>query len=89
VYAGRRRRPLPTRMRALSNAFWAAVSSAHATNLWIEGGINCGQWLQAREDRQSAVYEAYVVGVLNEMSMGSGVSIWSGQPRESPVVFLG
>lgn len=83
-----RRLPLEIRMFALSIVFWATFPPAHAANLWIEGGLDCGQWLQARQDKQSDVYEGYVIGVLNGMSMGSGVSIWRHQPSQKVQMFF-
>ena len=66
----------------------ASFSGAHGANLNIEGRIDCGQWLQARQAQQSIVYQGYVIGVLNGMSMGSGVSIWPGRPNQRVHLFF-
>ena len=78
-------------LAAAGLAISAALSGAYgAANLSIdiEGGIDCGQWLQARQAQQSNVYEGYVIGMLNGMSMGSGVSIWPGQPNQRVQMFF-
>jgi hypothetical protein len=50
---------------------------------------DCGQWLQFRQAKQSEMHEAYVVGLINGMSMGSGVSIWSktGEPTKEQLFY--
>src|SRR5277367_5309294 len=81
---GMRRSPLRMLKRyLLAVTFGAALTPAHAGGVFAPLGPDCGQWLTARQARQSSVYEGYVVGMLIGMSMGSGISIW-GSPQ-SPV----
>ena len=61
---------------ALSMAFWSTFQSAYAGSVFSPLGPDCGQWLQARQAKQSTVYEGYVVGMLTGKSMASGVSLW-------------
>jgi hypothetical protein len=75
----------------LSIAFWATALSAHAEggNYWLMWSPDCAQWLQYRQTKQSEMHEAYVVGLINGMSMGSGVSIWSetGKPTKEQLFY--
>ena len=74
----------------LSIAFWATSLSADAGGTyWLMWSPDCGQWLQYRQAGHSEVHEAYVVGLINGMSMGSGVSIWSemGEPTKEQAFY--
>ena len=46
------------------------------TGISIEGTLNCAQWAEARKARSSNVYESYLLGLLNGMSVGSGTEFW-------------
>ena len=64
----------------LSIALWSASQSAHGEGV-LAPKLDCGQWLDARQTKQSSVYEAFVNGLLTGMSMGSGISLWGYPPN--------
>jgi hypothetical protein len=43
------------------------------------GWIDCGTWLESRKSNTSKILEEHMVGMINGMSLGSGVEIW-GRP---------
>ena len=44
--------------------------------LSIEGKTDCGSWISARKNDRSVAYEHYVLGLLNDMVMGSKMDFW-------------
>ena len=69
----------------LALCLWAMFQSA-ASAAWpqaiVNAGPSCGEWLKTRQ-AQYSIYESYnegfIVGVLNGMSIASGVSLWYNQ----------
>lgn len=53
-----------------------ATPAASRTGINIEGRLNCAQWAEARKIRNSNVYESYLLGLLNGLSVGSGTEFW-------------
>jgi hypothetical protein len=61
-------------------ATWATLQSAALPQtIVVRGNIDCAQWLEARQAKTSAAYEGFVVGVVDGLSAGSGVSLWDNQ----------
>ncbi|NKK41689.1 hypothetical protein [Rhizobium leguminosarum] len=44
--------------------------------------MNCAQWAEARKVRSSNVYETYLLGLLNGLSVGSGTEFWFARGAE-------
>ncbi len=51
--------------------------SAKGQELSIEGQLDCGKWLDARKQNSAVVLENYIIGVVNGMTIGSGIEIWT------------
>ncbi|TAU91259.1 hypothetical protein ELI41_23335 [Rhizobium leguminosarum] len=62
----------------------ACLSSpaASRSGISVEGTLNCAQWAEARKVRASNVYETYVLGLLNGLSVGSGTEFWFARGAE-------
>jgi hypothetical protein len=48
----------------------------------IQGGSNCGDWLEARQNKTAVVLESYVLGMLNGLATGRFVEFWRADGRE-------
>lgn len=53
--------------------------TAAAQGVLIDGKLDCGDWVEARNSQRSQIYEGVLVGLLNGMALGSGVEIWEGR----------
>ncbi|MBX5008745.1 hypothetical protein HJB67_01905 [Rhizobium lentis] len=60
-------------------SFPAISRSAGITTV---GTLNCAQWAEARKVKASKVYEAYLLGTLNGLSIGSGTEFWDAKGIE-------
>jgi hypothetical protein len=57
--------------------FLVLAKPANAQGLYIEGGVDCASWLQARAQPSSGMaFESYVLGTLNGLTMGVGLDFW-------------
>ncbi|MGR9412219.1 hypothetical protein [Rhizobium leguminosarum] len=54
----------------------AFLAPAAAGGVNVQAPLNCAQWAEARKMNSSNVYEAYLVGLLNGLSVGSGTEFW-------------
>lgn len=43
----------------------------------VLGSVKCSQWLQARADKKSQFQEQYLVGLVDGMTLGRAINIWS------------
>jgi hypothetical protein len=57
-------------------ALVSLVAPAKSQAVSVLGDVNCGMWLDARTKRASIAFEAYLQGLLNGISIGSGVEFW-------------
>jgi hypothetical protein len=55
----------------LANPAFAAERS-----VWVEGGIDCGAWLTAREQGQAQAHEGYLLGFLDAFALHTQQDIW-------------
>jgi hypothetical protein len=62
-------------------ALLMAVTS-HAAEVSVQSAVNCAQWAQSRTSGRSALYESFFLGLINGMSLGSGVEFWNAKPVE-------
>lgn len=55
-----------------------AVSEVSAQGVTIKGDLDCGQWLEARADRdvEPTALRNYVQGLVNGLALGRGIEIW-------------
>lgn len=62
----------------------SASASVSSQTVNLLGTINCGQWLEAREQKQvqAAIYEHYLLGMINGMALASRVELWLQRGRE-------
>jgi hypothetical protein len=52
------------------------TGTGFAQQFLIKGDIDCGSWVNARKNKTAVNYEGNLIGLLNGMSAGSGVSFW-------------
>ena len=67
------------RLRSLTIAIavaMATTSSSSAEGIYVEGLLDCGRWLDGRKQNASIAIEHYLVGLLNGLSLSSGVEFW-------------
>lgn len=66
------------RLRAATMALSFAVptSTQAAEGIFIEGTLDCGQWLEARAARRSQILEGYLIGFFNGMALGTNTNFW-------------
>jgi hypothetical protein len=79
------------RMAATLVAGWLLVSPASAQGVYIEGWTDCGQWIEAREQRRADYLEHHLIGLLNGLTLGHRMEFWraGGLPKLSrEAVFL-
>jgi hypothetical protein len=48
-----------------------------------QGIIDCGQWVEARSVRKAAIFEGYLIGMMNGMALGSTINLWGYQGRNT------
>jgi len=67
-----------------------AFTSPTQSAVYIEGLLDCGQWVDARTKHTSSNFESYLIGYLNGLSLASGVEFWRarGTPISREAVFL-
>lgn len=58
-------------------------STLSAEPIWVRGDVNCGDWLKARDSKNSSQYEFYVVGLVNGLAGGAAIDVWGDQNRVS------
>jgi len=61
---------------SLAFASMIACGNSAGQGIWIEGTLDCGEWVAARKAAMAQYYEHYLLGVLNGLSMGRRVDIW-------------
>ena len=47
-----------------------------AQGVWLEGELDCGEWLTARKQDKAQFFEHYIVGVVNGLAAGRSREIW-------------
>ncbi len=52
------------------------AATGMAQGIYVEGPLDCGQWVNSRTNRNSVAIEHYVIGVLNGLAIGHGVEFW-------------
>jgi hypothetical protein len=73
--------------RAIRVSIALAVSAIPSTTLagqkgiYVEGQLDCGQWIDARTKGSSMAYENYVIGVLNGLALGHMIEFWRADGR--------
>ncbi|QKK31870.1 hypothetical protein FE844_020800 [Rhizobium indicum] len=60
----------------------SSPTASRTGGITTEGTLNCAQWAEARKVRASNVYEAYLQGLLNGLSLGSGTEFWSAEGKD-------
>jgi hypothetical protein len=60
---------------AFSLLTWDARPAA-AQGVVMEGTLDCGMWVKARNHRTADNLEHYLVGLLNGMVLGSAIEFW-------------
>jgi hypothetical protein len=46
--------------------------------------LDCGQWIEARKNSGSSALELYILGLLNGLSLGTGVEFWRSGGQSKP-----
>jgi hypothetical protein len=49
--------------------------------VYVEGDIDCGDWLAARRDKRAVAFEHFVLGFLNGISVGTDTEFWHADGR--------
>lgn len=49
---------------------------SHAQGVIVEGGLDCGEWVEARTKSTSGHIEHYLLGLMNGLALGHGVEFW-------------
>lgn len=49
--------------------------------VYVEGGIDCGDWLGSRQRKTSVAFEHYVLGMLNGLALGADREFWHADGR--------
>ncbi len=52
---------------------------ANAQNIPVQGSVDCGMWLDARDKKIALALENFSVGLVNGLALGTGVDIWGGK----------
>ncbi|MBY3301492.1 hypothetical protein HFO04_01540 [Rhizobium laguerreae] len=60
----------------------SSPAASRPAGVSTEGMLNCAQWAGARKVRASNVYETYLLGLLNGLSLGSGTEFWFAKGKE-------
>ena len=48
--------------------------------VYIEGSVDCGSWVEGRTRETSVVIEAYLIGLINGLTLGHQVEFWRAGP---------
>lgn len=48
----------------------------------MQGQSDCGTWIKARNSNTSRIIEAYFLGLINGLALGSGVEFWNADANE-------
>lgn len=77
----------------VASAIGASVPVPHiaaAQGIYVEGRQDCALWVEARKKDTAVALEHYLVGLLNGLSLGSGIEFWHAQgvPVSRDQVFL-
>jgi hypothetical protein len=54
----------------------SAASDAAGQEMWLEASIECRLWLEARGEGSAGPYEAYLIGMLDGMSVIARADFW-------------
>ena len=54
----------------------ATTHPAFSRSISVHASIDCSQWAEARKIKNGSLYEAFLVGILNGLSVGSGTEFW-------------
>src|SRR5262245_26977825 len=57
------------------------TTSVHAGAVYIEGTVDCGDWIKARGEQRASYLEHYLIGLLNGLSLGHEVEFWRADGR--------
>lgn len=68
-------KPVTVRLIAVGLAALPAAPLA-AQDMWLEVSIGCQMWTEARGEDSAAPYEAYLVGMLDGMTVASRLDFW-------------
>jgi hypothetical protein len=61
--------------------FLSHTAPSKAQGFYVEGQLDCGQWVEVRTKGRSQAFEYYVIGVLNGLTLGHGVEFWQADGR--------
>ena len=50
---------------------------ANAELIPLQGSVDCGMWIDARSKNNAVALESFTVGLVNGLSIGSVLNIWS------------
>jgi hypothetical protein len=54
-------------------------SLVNAQHIPVQGSVDCGMWLDARDKKVALALENFSVGLVNGLALGTGVDIWGGK----------
>ena len=68
----------------------SVAAPSRGQGIYVEGQLNCGQWIDSRTKSSSVSIERYVIGVLNGLALGHGIELWraDGQAVSREAVFV-
>lgn len=74
----------------LAISWLGVVQPSLAAGIAVEGDVDCGIWVKARTEGQSAILEGYVLGLMNGLALASQIEFWqaTGVPVGREQVFL-
>ena len=64
-------------MKRLLFIFLIFPSLTFAQEIMIEGLVDCGNWLTARQAKTSPYLEHYLIGLINGLALGRNMEIWN------------
>lgn len=53
-----------------------SVAKPAFAQVWLEGSIDCGDWISARTATEAGYLEHYLLGLINGMAISSGIEFW-------------
>jgi hypothetical protein len=68
--------------RVLALVLAATPAPALAQEIWVEAGIDCGQWVSA-PDATKALYQPYLLGTLDAWAVARDLDFWRTPTRAS------
>lgn len=58
----------------------ALIVPAHSSageGVMLEGLVDCGVWVQARQTQRAGILEGNLIGFINGLALGRGVDVWT------------